>query len=210
MAERLTIAAAPRTVLGKQVRQLRRQGRLPGNVYGKGLPSVAVEIDAREFSRSIKAAGVRGMFELAIDGEAGSRHVILRSIARAGGTGEPIHVDFFQVDPNRPIQATVPLHMVGEAPAVRDLAGTLVQSLDFVSIRSLPLAIPEMIEVDASPLVRFDVILTVADIVTPEGVEILNDPSIPVATVNPPRIRTELAEGEEAEAEEGQAAEAAE
>lgn len=189
MAERVTIKAAPRTVLGKQVKQLRRQGRLPGNVYGRGLESQAVDVDAREFARTIKSAGLRAMIELDVDGEKSPRYVILRRIERFGGTGDPIHVDFFQVDPNKPIQANVPLRFVGEAPAVRDLAGTLLPSLDVVSVRCLPLAIPDSIAVDIGPLKSFDVSLTVGDVDAPEGVEILTEPSIVIATVNPPRIR---------------------
>ncbi len=200
MAERVTIQAVPRDVLGKKVKQLRRQGRLPANVYGKGLASVAIDIDAREFSRSIKANGVRGMFELAITGESAPRHVIMRGLDRVGGSGEPLHVDFFQVDPNRPILAHVPLHLVGEAPAVRDLAGTLLQSLEIVSVRCLPLAIPDAIQVDVSSLKSFDMSLTVADITPVSGVEIQTDPTIVVATVNPPRLRLETEEEAEAAA----------
>lgn len=201
MAERITIPAASRTVLGKKVKQLRLQGRLPGNVYGKGLQSIAIDIDAREFSRSIKANGVRGMFELAIAGESTPRHVIMRGLDRAGGSGEPLHVDFFQVDPNRPILAHVPLHLIGESPAVRDLAGTLLQSLEIVSVRCLPLAIPDAIEVDVSPLKGFEISLTVGDIPHAAGVEIMTDPTIVVATVNPPRLRLDSEEpGEAADA----------
>lgn len=189
MAERVTIKAAQRTILGKQVNKLRRQGRLPGNVYGRGLESQAVDIDARDFARTIKSAGLRAMIELDVDGEKSPRYVILRRIERSGGTGDPIHVDFFQVDPNTPIQANVPLRFIGEAPAVRDLAGTLLPSLDQVAVRCLPLAIPDSLEVDVSGLKSFDVSLSVGDIAAPEGVEILTDPSIIVATVNAPRIR---------------------
>jgi len=189
MAERVTIKAAPRTVLGKKVASLRRQGRLPANVYGKGIPSQAVEIDAREFQRTIKSAGLRAMIQLNVDGEKDPRYVILRGIDRKGGTGEPIHIDFFQVDPEQPIQANVPLRLTGEAPAVRDLAGTLLPGLDVVSVRCRPLDIPDVIEVDLAPLTGFDVSLKVGDVKPPQGVEILTDPSIVVATVNPPRIR---------------------
>ncbi|HEX6029918.1 MAG TPA: 50S ribosomal protein L25 [Tepidiformaceae bacterium] len=206
MAERVALVAEPRTVLGKQVNQLRRQGRLPANVYGRGLESVAIEIDARDFQRTIKAHGVRAMFELRINGETQTRHVILRGLDRKGGTGDPIHADFFQVDLNRPISANVPLHLVGDAPAVRDLAGTLLQSLEYVAIHCLPLAIPDSIEVDVAPLKGFDVSLTVADVKPPEGVEITTDPAIVVATVTPPRLRTEAEEeAEAAAAEEGEA-----
>ncbi len=200
MAERVTIAAEPRTVLGKRVRHLRRQGQLPANVYGRGLESVAITINHREFLRTLKSAGLRSMFELQIDGEQKPRYVIVRSMARAGGTGEPLHVDFYQVDPERPITANVPVRLVGEAPAVRDLAGTLLQALEIVTVRCLPLNIPEAIEADVSMIRSFDTILTVGDITPPEGVEILNDPSIAVASVTPPRIRLDAAaEGEEGE-----------
>jgi large subunit ribosomal protein L25 len=198
MAERATIQAAPRSVLGKQVKQLRRQGILPANVYGKGVPSLAIQIDAREFTRNIKASGLRSMFELAITGENGSRHVIMRGMTRAGGTGEPIHVDFFQVDPNRPILASVPLRVVGESPAVRDLAGTVVLSMEHVAVKCLPLAIPESIEVDGTLLKSFDVTLTIGDLFIPEGVEVLVDPAVVVASVAPPRLRLDVAAEEEA------------
>jgi large subunit ribosomal protein L25 len=163
MAERVVIKAAARTVVGKKVATLRRNGRLPGNVYGSGIESRAVDIDAREFSRTIKSAGLRAMIQLDVDGESKPRYVILRGISRKGGTGDPIHIDFFQVDPEKPIQANVPLRLVGEAPAVRDLAGTLLPG--------------------------FDVSLTVADLTPIDGVEIVTDPSVVVVTVLAPRLK---------------------
>jgi large subunit ribosomal protein L25 len=189
MAERVVIKAVPRTVLGKKVASLRRQGRLPANVYGRGIPSQAVELDAREFQRTIKHAGLRAMIQLSVDGEADPRYVILRGIERKGGTGEPIHIDFFQVDPTQPIQANVPLRLTGEAPAVRDLAGTLLTGIDVVAVRCRPLDIPDAFTVDLGSLTNFDVTLTVADVQIPDDVEILTDPSVVVATVNAPRIR---------------------
>lgn len=191
MAERMTLAAAPRVVLGKKVARLRRAGKLPANVYGKGLDSVAVELDAREFGRILKVGGTRSLYDLKVEGEGGSRPVVLRGLSRAHGTGVPIHVDFYQVDPTKPIQATVQLHFVGVAPAVQDLAGTLVQSLETVVVRCYPLAIPESLEVDLSRLVNFETSLTVGDLVAPEGVEITTDPSVFIASVAPPRIRLE-------------------
>ncbi|MGE0599068.1 MAG: 50S ribosomal protein L25 [Dehalococcoidia bacterium] len=197
MAERVVIQAEPRTVLGKKVARLRREGRLPGNVYGKGIDSQAVDIDAREFSRTIKGAGLRAMINLEVKGESAPRYVVLRGIERRGGTGDPIHVDFLQVDPNQPIQANVPLRFEGDAPAVRDLAGTLLTIVDMVAVRCKPLDIPDSFSVDLSPLTSFDVSLTVADVTAPAGVEIVTDPSVVIATVNAPRIRSSAAEEEE-------------
>ena len=197
MAERVVIQAEARTVLGKKVARLRRAGRLPGNVYGKGIDSQAVDIDAREFSRTIKGAGLRAMINLEVKGEPSPRFVVLRGIVRKGGTGDPIHVDFLQVDPNQPIQANVPLRFEGDAPAVRDLAGTLLTVVDLVSVRCRPLDIPDSFTVDLSSLTGFDVSLTVADVKAPEGVEIITDSSVVIATVNAPRIRTSAVEGDE-------------
>jgi large subunit ribosomal protein L25 len=199
MAERAAITAAPRTVLGKKVKRLRRDGRLPANVYGKGIASTAIDIEAREFTRNIKATGLRSMFELTVAGESRPRYVIIRGLTRQGGTGEPLHVDFFQVDPNKPIHANVPVHLAGDSPAVRDLAGTLVQSLDIVAVRCLPLAIPDSLTVDVSGINSFDKSVTVADVQVPEDVEILTDGAIVVATVVPPRLRVAQEEGEEGE-----------
>ena len=189
MSDRVKIEAEPRTVLGKQVKQLRLQGRLPANIYGRALESRAIDVDAREFARNIKAGGIRGMFELTVSGESASRYVVIRGMTRKGGMGDPIHVDFYQIDPNRPITANVPLRLDGVAPAVRDLAGVMVQSLDMVSIRALPLDIPEAVIADISGVTGFDTPLTVGGIQPGEGIEILTDPSIVVAVVNPPRVR---------------------
>lgn len=189
MAERIALSAKPRAVLGKRVRHLRREGILPANVFGKGIESVAVEVNAREFARTIKDHGTRGLFDLSIEGERQPRPVVIRALSRAGGMGEPLHVDFYQVDPRRPIVTSIALHFTGEAPAVKDLAGTLVTMVETVSVRCLPLAIPEGIPVDLGKLVSFDASITVGDLVAPEGVEILTDPAVAIATVAPPRLR---------------------
>src|SRR4051794_6496272 len=107
MADRAVLAATKRTILGKKVAQLRRQGRLPANVYGRGIDSIAIELDAREFTRSIKTSGTRSMFELSLEGEGATRPVALRGLMRQGGPGDPLHVDFYQVAPTRPIPANV-------------------------------------------------------------------------------------------------------
>jgi large subunit ribosomal protein L25 len=189
MSERVTIAAVPRTVLGKRVKQLRRRGVLPANIFGKAIESRAIELDAREFARTVKSAGLRAMIELKVEGESSPRFVILRGISRAGGTGEPIHVDFFQIDPEKPITANVPLRLVGEAPAVHDLAGTLLPGLEVVAVRCKPLNIPDTIPVDVSSLTGFESVITVGDITPLPGVEILTDGSVIVATVARPRVR---------------------
>ena len=199
MPDRLTLSATNRTVLGKKVKHLRREGILPANVYGRGVDSTAIQLDGRDFRRAIRQAGIRSMFELAIDGEKESRHVLVRGLDREGGTGDPIHVDFYQVDLNTPIQTTAMIRLVGTAPAVTDLGGTLLQNLESIAIRCLPLDIPEAIELDVSSLESFELSLSVADLEVPEGVEVLVASDVGVATVDAPRLTIE---GEEEEGEE--------
>jgi large subunit ribosomal protein L25 len=209
MAERIALAARPRSVLGKGVRHLRREGILPANVYGKGVESRALELDAREIQRVLKAHGSRSLFDLSIEGESSARPVLIRSLSRQGGMGDVHHIDFYQVDPRRPITTSVVLNFVGEAPAVKDLAGTLVITSETVNVRCLPLAIPDGIEADISKIVGFDVSLTVGDLTAPEGVEILTDPAVTLATVMAPRLRAAEEEAAEAPApaEEGETTE---
>ncbi len=205
MPDRLTLSATARTVLGKKVKRLRREGLLPANVYGRGVESTAIQLNGRDFRRAIRQAGIRSMFELAIEGEAESRHVLVRALDREGGAGDPIHVDFYQVDLNRPIQTTASIHLVGVAPAVSDLGGTLLQNLETIAIRCLPLDIPDAIELDVSSLETFDMSLAVGDLDVPAGVEVLAAPDIGVATVDAPRLTIEgEVEEEELEGEEGE------
>lgn len=204
MAERRTLSASPRTVLGKKVRRLRREGLLPANVYGRGIESTAIQLEGRAFRRVIRQAGVRSMFELAIEGEGEPRHVLVRGLDREGGTGDPIHVDFYQVDLERPIQTTIAIRLVGVSPAVADLGGTLLQNLETVSIRCLPLDIPDAVELDVSALADFDTSLTVGDLRVPDRVEVLSAPDIGIATVDAPRLQIEGAPGADEEAAEGE------
>ena len=204
MAERRTLSASPRTVLGKKVRRLRREGLLPANVYGRGIESTAIQLEGRAFRRVIRQVGVRSMFELAIEGEGEPRHVLVRGLDREGGTGDPIHVDFYQVDLERPIQTTIAIRLVGVSPAVADLGGTLLQNLETVSIRCLPLDIPDAVELDVSALADFDTSLTVGDLRVPDRVEVLSAPDIGIATVDAPRLQIEGAPGADEEAAEGE------
>lgn len=186
-----TIVAEPRSVLGKKVKRLRREGVLPGNVFGKGLESKALQMDAREFLRTVRAAGVRTMFKLTLNDESSPRYVFIRGLMREGGMGAPRHVDFYQVDLDQPIETTVPLKLTGVAPAVRDLAGVLVANVERLKVRTLPLNIPDHVEADLDSLRAFDAVVTAESVKMPDGVELVDSPDLVLATVSPPRLRLE-------------------
>ena len=207
--EYLTLSASPRAVLGKKVKQLRREGVLPANVFGKGLESKAIQLDNREFVRIVRASGIRSMFKLAISDESEARYVFVKALQRQGGMGQPIHVDFYQLDLSKPIDTNVTLHLTGSAPAVTDLAGTLMSSSNSLLVRAMPLEIPDALEADLGALVSFDARLTVADVKPVPGVQILTDPDVVIASVQPPRLRLDVDDDAGSE-QESAAAEAAE
>jgi large subunit ribosomal protein L25 len=210
MADTVVLEAEPRAVLGKKVKRLRKEGVLPANIYGRGIESTAIQLDSREFHRVIRAHGARQMFRLAVSGEAEPRHVLIRAMERAGGTGLIVHTDFYQVELGREITTRVPVVLTGTAPAVKDLGGTLIHSLEFVNVRCLPTAIPDAFEVDVSRLASFDISIFVSDLAAPDGVTVEDAPELLVVTISPPRVITaeEAAEAAEAEAEAEAAAEA--
>jgi len=97
-------------------------------------------------------------------------------------------VDFRRVQLNQPVHARVPLHLTGEAPAIRLHGGVLLHLLDAVEIESLPANIPEAVMLDISPLDELNSLLTVADIQLPKNVKLVSAATEPAVTIKPPRI----------------------
>ena len=203
-------AVQPRAVLGKRVRALRRDGVIPGNIYGRGLESVAVQMAFRDARTLLVEHGTNTLVELQVDGESKPRPVVVRSVKREPVSRELQHMDFYQVDLLREIQAAVPVHLIGEAPAVHTYRGVVLQGVDSVEVSALPADMPTAIEISIDGLEELEAQLTVADLQLPEGVTVLADSDLMLVRVAPPRLEVEeeeeeLLEGEEAleEGEEG-------
>ena len=201
MAE-LQLSVRPREVLGKKVRAMRRAGHVPANIYGRGLESQAVQVDLLSLSHLLRSAGRNVVVSLQVEGEKAPRPVMLRGVQRQPATGQMLHVDFYQVSLTEKIRADVPLVIVGQAMAAVDLGGTLLHSLDSVSVEALPTDVPSHIEVDVSILAGFDDAIHVRDLpVDTSRVLVLSDPDLVVAKVAAPRLVAEVEE--EAAAAEG-------
>ena len=209
--------AEERKILGKKVKKLRHAGYLPGNVYGKGLGSHALQVKLSDFESVYKEAGETGLVDLAFDGK--SKPVLIKNLQMNHANRTLLHVDFYQVNLKEKVKTTVPVVLTGEAKAVIDKIGLVLQSLSDVEIEALPEKLPEHMEVSIEHLAQIGDQVTVADIKIPEDVTILTDPTQTVAKVNElvaeepePEETTEGAEGEAAEGEakpegEGQPAE---
>jgi large subunit ribosomal protein L25 len=214
---RPTLSARPRDVRGKAVAHLRKGGVLPAVVYGAGVPSQNVSLDTHEFELLKRQAGRNVLIDLSIEGDAKVRPVLLQGIQEHPVSRTPLHVDLLVVNLEEERTADVPIVFVGTSEAVAKQGGVLLHLRDAVVVRAKPDNLPSGIELDISPLVDFDSVLHVSDLVMPEGVTLVTDASDAIARVQQPRIEEEPvaavpAEGavEEGAVEEGAAEPAAE
>ena len=192
---------------GKSNKRLRREGLVPGVVYGKGEDSTNVQVDAKTFEALYRAAGRTSVVKFRVPGQSRSTSGFIKSVQRHPLTGRALHVDYFLVDLKVEMEVEVPLVFVGEAPAVEDTGGTLLHNLSSIRVKALPGDIPHEIEVNVSVLTSLDVAIHVRDLnLNRELVQVLSDGDTLVATVVPPRAEEEpetvVGEGE-IEGEEG-------
>ena len=172
---------------GKQAaKRLRREGRIPAILYGGATPQ-SIAVDPKAVLKMIHGhEGTTQLLSLKFDGGAtSSRMAIIRDMQFDPVSEDLLHVDLQEVAADRAITVRVAVHPVGEAVGVRDTKGILSLVLHELEISCLPTSIPQGIDADVSGLAIGDV-LTVRDLVAPEGVRILNDPGQAIATVSPP------------------------
>jgi large subunit ribosomal protein L25 len=215
--ERTKLLVVQREGLGSaESRRLRRQGLVPGVLYGNGEP-IAISITERELRRALTgAAGLHSILDVEIDGKGQTHASILKEYQVDPVRGGVTHVDLQEVPLDKPIQASVSVDLLGadDAPGVRE-GGVLSQPLREVTVEALPLEMPEHLELDVSGM-EIGATLRISDLTAPEGTTLLDDSEMVVATVTAP---TKVAEPEpteeelaalEAEGEEGAEGDAAE
>jgi len=198
MEKQISLQMKPRTVRGKKVRFLRREGQIPANIYGPGMNSIAVQVDEKELRRVLRAAGMHRLMHLTVGAKKKKTHqVLVRQVQQDSITDAILHVDFYQVPLDKKFISQVPLMLQGEAPAVSS-GGILLRILDHVTIESLPQDLPAVLEVNVSTLESFDDALWVRDLVVPANVKILTDGDELIAKIQRPRIlEEEVVEAEE-------------
>ena len=199
---RESLTALKRKITGKQVKHLRRDGVLPGNLYGKGIKSQALQLPLKEFSKVYDEVHETGLVDLAVEGEA-PVPVLIKNVHVHPMTYTPLHADFFKVNLKEKVKATIPIIAVGEPKAVTEKIGVLLQTLNEVEVEALPTDLPENIEVNVENLTNVDDSLTLADVKIPSEVEITADPGEMIFRIGEliSEEAEELAEEEAAEAE---------
>lgn len=202
LMKRQKLSVEKRKVLGKQVKKLRREGVLPGNVYGGDIKSTAVQLPVKEFTAVFKEVGETGLIDLDMEGKL--IPVLIHNV-QSDFRNNFLHADFFQVNLKEKVRTAVPLEVVGEPKAETEKVGLLMNIISEVEVEALPEDLPEHIEVNVEPLAAVDEQITVADLKVPQGVTILTDAEQVVAKIG------ELVskEAQEQAAEEAAAAEAA-
>ncbi len=192
--DQIELVAASRDILGKKVRFLRRQGLIPANLYGRNVESTALQIDTSQLKHTLTKAGKSSLIALKVDGTKLPKMVIVRDIQREPLSGELLHVDLYQVKMEEKIKLEVPLLLVGEASAIKDRGGILVQNMSTLEVECLPADMPHNIEVDLSVLSDIDQAVRVADIHVDEGVTILTDADQAIVQIARSRVEVEIAE----------------
>lgn len=192
MSDRITIAAEQRKVTGKKVKQLRRQGYVPGVIYGQSEP-VNVQMERKQLRRALRSAGMTQLTTLDVDGK--EYTVLAREIQQHLTRGDFLHVDFMEVDMAVTIRSEAELVPVGESPALELEEGMISQAMYSVEIECLPDALISVIEVNLALIVTPADSIHVRDLDVPEGVTLLADADATVARFQSTRAAIE--EGEE-------------
>jgi large subunit ribosomal protein L25 len=210
----LELTLDAREAQGKANKRLRREGIVPGVVYGKGEGSTNVQVHAKTFETLYRAAGRTSVVKFRLPGASRASSGFIKSVQRHPLSRQAIHVDYYLVNLKVEMEVDVPLVFTGEAPAVEATGGTLLHNLSSIHVKALPSDIPHEIEVDVSVLRSLDVAIHVRDLnLNRDLVQVLTDGDALVSTVVPPRVEEEpepvVTEGDEVEGEaaEGEGAE---
>lgn len=186
------LQVAPRTVLGKKVAALRRDGRTPANVFGHRIDSTAVQADTAALTHLLRGMTRNAIINLKVDGERSPRTVVVRDVTRDPVSGQLLHVDFYQVSMTEKMRAEVPVVLVGTSDAVATYGGVLLQTLETVHVEALPNDIPTQFECDVSAITQLEGALHVRDLaIDTSKVTLHTEPEVVVARVAAPRLVVE-------------------
>ena len=194
MSDNFSIAAEQRTVVGKKVKQLRRDGIIPAVIYGQKDPE-NIQLDNLALRRVLRDASTTHLIDIELGGK--KRTVLAREIQQHVTRGDLIHIDFMEVDMNVAITAEAALVLVGQSVPTAEGLGSDVLPLHAVEIECLPDDLVAEIEVDATKIDSPDTNLFVSDLVAPKGVTILTDPETIVARFEYTSVVEEVEEIEE-------------
>lgn len=189
--EKINLSAKKRTKLGKKVKSLRESGLIPAVLYGKTNDPINLEVDVKEFIKIFDKAGTSSLVDIKIDDEKAIK-TLIQDVQFDPIKSIPIHADFYRIKMDEKITTEIPIKLVGESLAVKELEGSLINNYDEIEVECLPNDLISEIEVDISTLKTFEDQIKVSDLNIPETIKVLTNPDEVVALVNPPRSEEEL------------------
>jgi len=199
--ETYALAAAKREVVGKKSRRLRRQGKIPAVLYGFGVDSTNLQLDAKEFETVYRDAGRTALVDVSVD-EGRPVRVFVQDVQRHPISLALYHVDFHAVNLRQEITTDVPIVLTGEAPAVHNNEGVLLRGLETVSVTALPTELPHQIDVSIESLEALDDTIHVSDLSLSGDYQIVTEPTEMLARITAQQLEPEIEEEAE-ELEEG-------
>jgi large subunit ribosomal protein L25 len=194
------LAATERQIFGKRVAGLRRSGSLPAVIYGHGVPSQSITIDAHDFESLHRHTGPNALVDVSIDGNRAAP-VLIHAIQRDPVHQRVLHVDLLAVRMTEELTVDVPIVFTGVAPAVELNGGNLLHMSESVRVRALPDHLPQSVSLAIDSLVDFETTLHVRDLVLPDDVVLLTDLDEAVVRVQAPRLEEVAPAAEEAAGE---------
>lgn len=175
------------------VKQIRREGNIPGVVYGHGVDSKPIYVDNSEFIKVIREAGRNGVITLKLDSN--DYPVMLYDVQTDSLKDQIVHADFYKVDMKSEVDTEVTVHLIGESPGEKE-GGVVQQLMHELTVRALPADIPEAIEVDVEALNIGDSI-SVADLKGQSSYEVMNEDDDTIVSITPPEEEVEPEEEDE-------------
>lgn len=181
--EKLEFTVHPRNVLGKGVKTLRRQGITPAHLFGHDMESIALQVESATLEKLVAQAGTSHVVSLSVNHHGKPHNVLVREVQRNPITGKLFHVDFYALKATEKIKLEMPIHFTGEAAAIKNKKGLLLENIRSLEIECLPRDIPASIEVDVTNLAEPGDSIHVEDLKRIKGVSILRNPKDVIAKI---------------------------
>ena len=170
--------------------ELRRQDFIPAILYGHGVKNKVLKLPYAKFTKIYREAGTNTLIDLVVDQDK-SVKVLIHEIDRHVESDKISHVDFYQVRMDEKIETDIPIHLLGESPAVKHFGGVLITQNSSLAVKCLPQDLINFIELDLSVLTELDTSLKVKDLNIPKNIEVLRGANEVVVSVNSPRKEEE-------------------
>jgi large subunit ribosomal protein L25 len=189
--EKVVLNATKRDVVGKQVKALRRAGKLPAVIYGRHTEPINVNLEAHSAALALGKLSSSSLVTINVDGT--EYPALVREKQRDFIKNTLLHVDFLAVSMTETLRTSVRVHFIGVSTAVKDFNAVMVHNLEQLDVECLPNDLPERIDVDITSLAKPGDSIRVREVQVPDSIRLLNDPDTVVAVATFAKVEEEAA-----------------